>query len=162
MANPDEPRQQQQQQQPAIEVLQPIVLPPAAPGAGWGPAHTTVDNALGGDMCKDYLRGKCTRPSCRFSHGDGSIMQIFAGNGSGSYAGGGGAGGELCRDFTNGKCARGERCRYSHTLGAVGYGTAMAGSGGYGGGYGGGGYAIGGVCPPAYGGHGGYGATYDP
>lgn len=91
------------------------------------------DKPMGGEVCRDFLAGRCFRARCRFVHPEG------AGGMSADQAGGGmqarpsrfplfappadAAGraladprlarAQICRDFENGRCFR-PNCRYYH------------------------------------------------
>ena len=70
-----------------------------------------VRDDSGADMCRDYLRGRCSRPSgCRYSHGNGSIKQDPTPDGGYKKDGGGGGSevrrGERRRETTEKKCVR--------------------------------------------------------
>lgn len=52
-------------------------------------------------LCRDYVKGRCGRSYCRYSHGDDTVPQ----NGARP-------GGDLCRDALMGRCTRGLQCKF--------------------------------------------------
>ncbi len=98
--------------------------------------------STGGQVCKDYLHGRCARgANCRFVHEGQPVSEM--------------AEQPVCKDFQNGMCSRGAGCRYKHVLeaptsaapmGGVGMVSQMGGGG------------MGGGCGYATAAYGGYNA----
>jgi len=59
-------------------------------------------------ICRDFIRGRCDRPGCRYLHEDPSKSNSneFQGHTSRIPS-------HMCRDFVRGSCTR-SGCRYSH------------------------------------------------
>ena len=66
--------------------------------------------STGGQVCKDFLSGRCARgANCKFVH-EGQPMTEVSDQ-------------PVCKDFQNGNCSRGAGCRYKHVLETPGSAT---------------------------------------
>eukprot|EP00040_Diaphanoeca_grandis_P000204 m.14670 g.14670 ORF g.14670 m.14670 type:complete len:291 (-) comp10246_c0_seq1:64-936(-) len=68
---------------------------------GTGKPEEVKYDASGQPLCRDYVKGRCGRSFCKYSHGDKSIPQNAAKPGA-----------DLCRDAQMGRCTRGYACKF--------------------------------------------------
>lgn len=76
--------------------------------------HEAVENIHPApNLCRDYIRGSCTRPTCKFYHPTPLELVIFIWYYYDKVCALNSGRTELCRDYLNGRCTRGF-CRFVH------------------------------------------------
>uniref|UniRef100_A0A7S4LM75 C3H1-type domain-containing protein n=1 Tax=Eutreptiella gymnastica TaxID=73025 RepID=A0A7S4LM75_9EUGL len=88
-----------------LTLLGPSMYAPRMPPSSG--AMTNVTNIIPNHLCRDFVRGKCERPGCKFVHEDPNASKAAASE-TGLIPPG------VCRDFVRGKCTRTD-CKFSHT-----------------------------------------------